>query len=127
MTHATDAAMLDSSSPHIEPPPAVRRRKPALGSDPFALDVPKNRDNGKSNDTIEPDPFWDGLVLLRQPNAVPARRPPDAVSPRHPPLAGRPRAPPKAGDGRPRLGNGSRCPGWQTSNSPIGRVGSIDC
>ena len=98
MTHATDAAMLDSSSPHIEPPPAVRRRKPALGSDPFALDVPKNRDKDKSKDKdrIEPDPFLDGLVLLRQTNAVPTQRKPRAGSPRHPAIAIRERTPPKA-------------------------------
>jgi 1-acyl-sn-glycerol-3-phosphate acyltransferase len=92
--------MLDPTSPRIDLLPSVRRRKPALGSDPFALDDARDRDKDKAQgkDKNEPDPFLDGLLLLRQTKAVPTQHQPRAGSPRHPAISVRERTPPKARD-----------------------------
>jgi 1-acyl-sn-glycerol-3-phosphate acyltransferase len=92
--------MLDPTSPRIDLLPSVRRRKPALGSDPFALDDARDRDKDKvqGKDKNEPDPFLDGLLLLRQTKAVPTQHQPRAGSPRHPAISVRERTPPKARD-----------------------------
>ena len=76
MTHATDTAILHSSNSQSRSAPrALRRPKPALGSDPFAVDKD------------EPDPFLEGMLLLRQADAIPAARRPRIDSPRRPAIA----------------------------------------
>lgn len=76
MTHATDTAILHSSNSQSRiAPRALRRPKPALGSDPFAVDKD------------EPDPFLEGMLLLRQTDAMPAARRPRIDSPRRPAIA----------------------------------------
>ncbi|MEE8165334.1 MAG: lysophospholipid acyltransferase family protein [Myxococcota bacterium] len=79
MTQATDAAILDPSSVSAGGHSSARRRKPALGSDPFA--------QGEDG----PDPFLEHLALLQRTDGIPTFQTARNESPQHSAITARER------------------------------------